>query len=254
MQQSRHHGAVAVIALRVISGQMNLTGGCQRRATGRDGDCGCSVFASYIRSIHKVPRATGVGNNDHAITGSQQRGTHDLHMPVAGGQTGHTQTKELVLRIQRHDAGIASAIKLDALAGLPGGSNGLGRLLNGSRAGGIAVLQKCSDGVIHHLDHHIAGFVVTIHTAVDKRHTFADAAGQLELEIRQTVIPHAAAKAHHRGLAHMGTGCQFTHRQMRKYTRIRQHQTGHALLCGRQGWERGGDAIKHRRDSLSRCH
>ncbi|MNT78080.1 hypothetical protein D3C72_2172790 [compost metagenome] len=103
--------------------------------------------------------------------------------------------------------------------------------------GVVAVLQERRHGVVDHLDQHVTDLVVHIHAAVDEGHAFAHAACQLELEICQSVIPHAAAKAHHRGLAHVRAFGQFTHGQAGKGAGVGQHQFGNALLGGGQGRE-----------------
>jgi hypothetical protein len=79
--------------------------------------------------------------------GAEQGGAHHLHVAVAGGQAGHAQAKELVLRVLGHDARVARAVELDAPARLPGRGDGLRRLLYGGRAGGVAVLQEGGHGM-----------------------------------------------------------------------------------------------------------
>ncbi|MPN28111.1 hypothetical protein SDC9_175550 [bioreactor metagenome] len=150
-----------------------------------------------------------------------------------------------MLGIQRHDARVPGAVELDALARLPGRCNRLRSLLYGRRAGCIAVLQKSGNRVVHHLDHDIAGLVIAVHTAMDEGHAFADAARELELEVRQAVIAHAATKAHHRGFADMRPHRQLSHRQMREGPRIGQYQACNTLLCRRQGRKGGSNPIKH---------
>ena len=150
-----------------------------------------------------------------------------------------------MLRILRHEAGVARAIKLDALARFPGAGDGLGGAFDGHRAGRVAVLQEGCHRVVHHLHQHIAGLVIGVHAAVDEGHAFAHAAGQLQLEIGQAVIAHAAAKAHHGGFADLGALGQFAHGQAGKRAGVGQHQPAHALLGGGQGGQGGGDAIQH---------
>ncbi|MNV77521.1 hypothetical protein D3C71_1709470 [compost metagenome] len=158
-------------------------------------------------------------------------------MAVAGGDGRDPQPKELVLRVLRHDAGVADAVELDAFAGLPGGGNGLGRAFDGDRAGRVAVLQEGGHGVVHHFHQHVASLVVGIYAAVDEGHAFAHAARQFELEIGQSVVTDAAAKAHHGGLAHVRAFGQFAHGQAGKGAGVGQHQFGNALLGGGQGRE-----------------
>ncbi|KAF5304309.1 hypothetical protein FQR65_LT08001 [Abscondita terminalis] len=129
---------------RVVGGQVHVAGRGQGRAAGRDGDGGGAVLARDVGRIHQVARAARVGDDDHAVAGPQQRGAHDLHVAVAGGQAGHAQAEELVLRILGHDARIARAIELDAPAGLPGGGYGAGCRVQCRGAGCVAVLQKAA--------------------------------------------------------------------------------------------------------------
>jgi hypothetical protein len=150
-----------------------------------------------------------------------------------------------VLRIQRHDARIAHAVELDA----PAFAAGIGQALDGAlhRLLGrrIAVAQQRGHGVVDDLDDDVAGLVVVVHRAVHKGHAFVDAAGQLELEVRQAVVAHTAAKAHHRGLAHMRAFGQFHHRQRGKGPRVGQQQFGHPLFGWRQGGNGSADAFEH---------
>jgi hypothetical protein len=71
-----------------------------------------------------------------------------------------------------------------------------------------------------------------VHAAVDEGHALAHGARQLELEVAQAVIAHAAAKAHHGGFAHMGAVGQLGDRQVGECARVGQHQLAHALLGG----------------------
>jgi DNA-binding MarR family transcriptional regulator len=109
--------------------------------------------------------------------------------------------------------------------------------------------QEGRHGVVHHLHQYITRLVVHVHTAVDEGHALAHAASQLELEVGQPVVAHAAAKAHHGGLAHMGALGQFAHRQAGEGAGVGQHQLGHALLCRGQGTQGCGDAFKHGRST-----
>jgi hypothetical protein len=97
-------------------------------------------------------------------------------------------------------------------------------------AGFVAVLQEGRHRVVDHLDHDVAGLVVLVHAAVHEGHAFVDAAGQLELEVGQAVVAHAAAEAHHRGLADMRAVGQLAHRQLGKGARVGQQQLGHPLF------------------------
>ena len=142
----------------------------------------------------------------------------------------HTQPEELVLRVQRDHAGVAGAEELDAASGLVGLGNCLSRTLDGEGAGVVAVFQEGGDGVVDHLDQHVAGLVVHVHRAVDEGNALADAARQLELEIRQAVIAHAAAKAHHGGLADVGALRQLADRQVGKGARVGEYQAADALF------------------------
>ena len=179
-------------------------------------------------------------------------------MTVAARNRGDAQAEELVLRILRHDARVAHAVELDALALLPGVRDGLRRTLQRHGAGRVAVLQEGRHGVVHHLHQHITRLVVHVHTAVDEGHALAHAASQLELEVGQPVVAHAAAKAHHGGLAHMGALGQLAHGQAGKGAGVGQHQLGHALLCRGQGTQGCGDAFKHGHSCVGksggRCH
>ncbi|MNV26933.1 hypothetical protein D3C71_1180640 [compost metagenome] len=229
----------------MVGGQVDLAGAGQGRAAGGNGDGGGAVLAGDVGSIHQVAGAARVGDDHGAVTGAEQGRAHHLHVAVAGGNGRDAQTEELVLRVLCHDARVAHAVELDAFAGFPGGCNRLGRTLQRHGAGGIAVLQKGRHGVVHHLHQHVAGLVVGVHAAVDEGHAFAHAACQLELEICQSVIPHAAAKAHHSGLAHVRAFGQFTHGQACKSAWVGQHQPGNALFGGGQGGQGGGDAVEH---------
>ena len=208
--------------------------GGQRGAAGGDDDGGCAVLACNVCCIHQVACAARVGDDDHTVTRTHQRGTHHLHVAVAVGDGSDTQPEEFVLGIQCHDARVAHAKKLHPPPGLVGGGQGHNGFFQRSRAGVVAVLQKGRHGVVDDLDQHIAGFVVRIHTAVDKRHPFTHAARQLELEVAEPVVPHAAAKPHYRGFADVGAGGQFTHRQVGKGPGVDQHECAHTLLGGRQ--------------------
>ena len=243
MQQARHHGAVAVVAFGVVGGKVDLAGVGQRRAAGGDRNRRRAILARDVRRIHQVARAARVADDDRAIARAEHGRAHHLHVSIAGADAGDAQSKELVLTVLRHDAGVAGTIEFDALAGLPGGGDGQCRALECGGAGGIAVLQKGRHGVVHHLDQHIVGLVVGVHTAVNEGHAFAHAAREFEFEIGEAVITHAAAKTHHRGFAHVGTRGQFTHRQMRKRTRIVQYQLRDALLGRRERGQRCGDSV-----------
>ena len=163
------------------------------------------------------------------------------------------EAEELVLRILRDDARVAGAVELDALAGLPGGGYGAGGGIQRRGAGRVAVLQEGGDRVVDHLHQHVAGLVVGIHAAVDEGHALAHAAGELELEVGQAVVAHAAAKAHHGGLAHVGALGQLAHRQRGEGARVGQHKAGHALLGGCQRGQGGGDAVEHQNSSIQEC-
>ena len=135
-----------------------------------------------------------------------------------------------MLRVLRHDARVAHAIELDAATGFLGLGQSLRRVLQRKRAGVVAVLEEGGHGVVDHLDRDVAGLVVHIHAAVDEGHAFAHTARKFQFEVRQAVVAHAAAKAHHGGLAHMRAVGQLGHGQVGKSARIGQHQLAHALL------------------------
>ena len=245
VQQARDHRAVAVVTLRVVGRQVDGAGNGQGRAAGGDGNRGSTVFAGDVGGIHQVARAARVGHDQSAVARAEQGGTHHLHVAVAVGNAGDAQTEKLVLCVLRDDPRVAGSIELDAPPGLPGGCNSTGRALDGACAGGIAVLQECGHRVVHHLDHHVGSLVIGVHAAVNERDAFAHAAGQLELEVGQSVVAHAAAETHHSGFADLCTRCQFTHRQAGKGTGVCQHQVGHALLGRRKRRKGCGDSVEH---------
>jgi hypothetical protein len=96
----------------------------------------------------------------------------------------------------------------------------------------LRYLQEGGHGVVDHLDQHVAGLVVGVHAAVDEGHALAHAAGQLELEVGQAVVAHAAAKAHHGGLADMRALGQLAPPAGWQSAWVGQHQLGHALFGG----------------------
>jgi hypothetical protein len=91
------------------------------------------------------------------------------------------------------------------------------------------------------------GLVVGVHAAVNEGHALTDAAHQLELEIGEAVVAHAAAKTHHGGLAHMRAVGQLAHRQVGERARVGQHQLGHALFGRGQRGQGCLDAFQHGR-------
>ncbi len=250
VHQARHHRAVAVVVFRVVGGEQYVLWAArsmrQRRAAGGDDDRGGAFAAGDLRGVEQVTAATRVGDDDRAIAGLQHRRAHHLHVAVADGAGRHAEAKKLVLCVLGHDARIADAIELDAPAVAAGGRQGDDGSLDGMAGGIVAVLQERADRVVDDLDHDVAGLVVRVDRAVHERNAFVDGAGQLQLEVGQAVVTDAAAKADHRGLAHLRALGQFAHRQVGKAARIGQHQFGHALLGRRQGRQRGLDAFQHR--------
>ena len=99
--------------------------------------------------------------------------------------------------------------------------------------GVVAVLQHRADRVVDHLDDQLARAVVLVHRAVHEGHALVDGAGQLQLEVGQAVVAHAAAEAHDGRLGHVRALGQLAHRRRRETARIAQHELGHALLGGR---------------------
>ncbi|OIQ65097.1 hypothetical protein GALL_533460 [mine drainage metagenome] len=104
-------------------------------------------------------------------------------MAVAVGDTVDAEPEKLVLRVLCHHAGVADTKKLDAPAVLIGTHQRVNRFFDGAGAGIVAVLQERRHGVVNHLDHDVADFVVGIDAAVDERYPLADTAGQFELEV-----------------------------------------------------------------------
>ena len=84
-----------------------------------------------------------------------------------------------------------------------------------------------------------------VYGAVHEGHALVHAAGELELEVGQAVVAHAAAKAHHGRLAHMRAVGQFADRQAREAAGVGQQQLGHPLLGRRQCRQGGLDALEN---------
>ena len=168
-------------------------------------------------------------------------------MAIAVGRRIHPQPEKLVLPVLGHDARIANAKKRHLAPGLVGLHQGHHRTLHGDGTRFIAVFQKGSHRVVDDFDHHVANLVVLVHAAVDKGHALVDGAGQFELEVREAVIAHAAAKTHHGGLADVRAVGQFGHRQLGKSARIAQAQLAHALFSRGKGRQRGFDSVQHQR-------
>ncbi|EWS64432.1 hypothetical protein Y695_02326 [Hydrogenophaga sp. T4] len=207
------------------------------------------MLAGDVGRVHQVARAARVGHDHQAVARPQQRGAHDLHVAVAVGDGVDAQAEELVLRVLRHDARIARAVELDAAPVLVGGQQRIHRLLDRVRGRVVAVFKERRHGVVDHLDQHVAHLVVHVHTAVDEGHTLAHRAGQLELEVRQAVVAHAAAEAHHRRFAHVRPFGQLGHRQAGKTAWIEQHEFAHPLFGGCQRGQGGFDAVEHEEQS-----
>ena len=224
---------------------MDGAGFGQRRIAGRNGNRRRPRLAGQFRRRDQVPRQPRVRNHHRAIAPAQQGRIHQLHVAITAAHTGQPQAEEFVLRIIGHHARIARPKKHNALVLTPSLQNRLGGRLQRLGRSRIAVLQKSGHRVVHHFDQHIARLVIHIHAAVHKRHPLADAAHQLELQIGQPVIAHAAAKAHHRRLAHPRQFRQGAHRQPRKRRRIIQHQLGHPLFGRCKRGERGSNTLKH---------
>ena len=70
MHQARQHGTVAVIAFRMVSGEVNVARGSQRRPAGSDDDSRGAAFARNVAGIHQVTGATGVGDDNDAVVTS----------------------------------------------------------------------------------------------------------------------------------------------------------------------------------------
>jgi hypothetical protein len=70
---------------------------------------------------------------------------------------------------------------------------------------------------------------------------------QRELELRQAVVTQAAAKADHRGLAHLGAGGDFGHRRLHKPFGLGQHIFADFAFGFGKGVELAADGGKHRK-------
>ena len=104
MQQARGHGAVEIGALQIVGRQQDVAGVRQRGVAGGDGDDGGALVAGNVGHVHQLPRASGVGDDDQAVTGAQHGGAHGLDVGVAGGLAADAEAKELVLCVKCHDA------------------------------------------------------------------------------------------------------------------------------------------------------
>ena len=155
------------------------------------------------------------------------------------------QAKELVLRVLRHDARIAHAIKLDAMAFAAGIGQGRNGMLHRLTCRRIAVAQQSRNGVVNDLHDHVTNFVIVVHRAMHKGHAFIDVAGQLDFEIGQAVVAHAAAKTHHGGFADLRARSQLADGQERKAPRVGQQEFGDTLLGRWQRRDASADAVKH---------
>ena len=124
-------------------------------------------------------------------------------MAIAVCDAGDTKSKKFMLSILGHNTRIARSEKLDAFTESVGIHQNIGDFFNGQHAGFIAVTQECGHCVVYNLDHHITCLVIGVNTSVNVGNTFAHAACQLEFEVAQSVIPHAATKSHHGGFTDM---------------------------------------------------
>ena len=249
VQQAGHHGAVAVEAFGVVGAQVDVACAGEWRTAGGDDDGGRAILAGDVAGVHEVAGAAGVADDDHAVARAQDGGTHDLHVAVAVGGRVDAQAEELVLGVLRDDTRVTHTEKLDLPACAVGVYQGAHGLVDGHRGGVVAVLEKGGHRVVDDLDHDIAHLVIRVHAAVDEGHPFVDGTGQLELEVGQAVVAHAAAEAHDRGLADVGAVSQFADRQLGKGTWVGQAQLAHPLFGGSQGGQRCFDTVQHDQSS-----
>ena len=129
-----------------------------------------------------------------------------------------------MLRVLRHDAGIAHAVKLDA-AGM--GQHGDGVFQFGF-VQEAARTQQGGGGVAQHFCHHTAHIVVGIQFFMYKRHSFAAQSGrQGKFEFRQAFIAQRAAETDDGGLADGGAFGNFGHGGMDEPFRLGQGAFGH---------------------------
>ena len=141
---------------------------------------------------------------------------------------GNAEAEKFVLRILRHDAGIAHAVKFDAPRMREHG-NGVFQIGFFQRA---ACAQNRGGGVAEHFFHHTAHVVVGIELFMHIRHAFvADAGRQRKLEFGQAFIAQAAAEADNCRLAHRGMLGNFGHGRMHKPFGLGQRTFGHFTLC-----------------------
>ena len=136
-----------------------------------------------------------------------------------------------MLRILRHNARIAQAVKLNAPRVRQHGN----RVFQFALVQAAPCAQQRGGGVAQHLLHHIAHVVIGVQLGVHKRQTVvADAGRKFQFKFRQPLVAQAAAKANHRRLRHFRPLRNLRHRRVHKPFGLRQRAFRHLALRVRQ--------------------
>ena len=190
-----------------------------------------AVFLGNAHRIQKLNRRARIGNHHQHVLRREHRRRHQLDMRVRIRHGGHAEAEKLMLRILRHNARIAHAVKLNAPRVRQHG-NRVFQLVFVQTA---ARAEQCGGGVAQHFFHHVAHVVVGVQFGVHKRQTvLADAGREREFEFGQPLVAQAAAETNHRGLRHLRLLRDFRHRRVHKPFGLRQRAFRHLALRVRQ--------------------
>ncbi|MCY1235613.1 hypothetical protein D9M72_482360 [compost metagenome] len=162
-------------------------------------------------------------------------------MRVGIGDGRDAEAEELVLDVERDDAGIAAAVELDAARA----RQQVDAVLDLVGRQRVAHAHQCGDGAVEYLAGDVGGAVVGLHVLVHEGHAAADVLRELQLELAEAVVAQRGAEACDGGLRHACALGQFGHRQADHRGAVLGDVVRQSAFGGAQRVVDGKDSVAH---------